>query len=346
MEKILVVEDEESVRENLVELLTLENYECIEASDGLDALKKIKNNLPDLVISDILMPNLNGYEFYKLINSIESEKYIPFIFLTARVDEESINYANELGADDYITKPFKSEILVQRIKTRFSKKKQIEDKFEKLKTNISLYIPHQLRTPLIAILGYSELLSNEFANFTDTEKLEMINSIHNSGLRFQNRVEKFINYTEFKLGTSPKSAKNSINTTEINCLYKLEKCFECRNRINDIHFNLETAELNITLHDFEILIRELIENACKHSPKDSKINVIGKSINNNYQICISNIGDSILCENFNEYSFINDNYNQEGNGLGLSIVHMISEKYNISFEIKNDKDINAILIFN
>jgi len=102
---------------------------------------------------------------------------------------------------------------------------------------------------------------NEYSDFSDAERLEMISSIHNSGLRFQNRVEKFINYTEYKLDDSPKKEKSIINTKDINFIKKLENCFECSIRIKYINIDLDPCTLRISMHDFEVLFKELLENA-------------------------------------------------------------------------------------
>jgi len=306
MEKILVVEDEKYVRENIVELLTCEGYNCLVAEDGLSAINVLSKELPDLILTDLLMPRLNGFELYKMFKEMEIEKNIPFIFLTAKNDDETLNYAMQLGADDFLVKPYKAENLLQRIKTRLLKQQVIDLSLEKLKTSISLYVPHELRTPLIAVLGYSELLMNDFNHFTDSEKIEMIGSIHNAGLRFQNRIEKFINYTEYKLGNYIGKSDDYINTKDVKCVKKLEKCFECKERINDIKLSLEHANLKISLHDFEIMMQESLENACKYSPKGTPIEVIGEQKKELYQISIKNMGNKISTKNIHDFSIKSD----------------------------------------
>lgn len=345
MEIILVVEDESEVRNNIIELLTYEGYECLEAKNGLEAVNKIKKTIPDLVLSDVLMPSISGFELYKLVQSMNLKKNLPFIFLTALADEESVNYGMKLGADDYITKPYKAGALLERIRTRLNKQKSIEEKFDNLKTSISLYVPHELSTPLISILGYTELLTKDFEEFSDTEKKEMISSIHNSGLRLNNRVEKFINYTENKLGQSKIETAPSIELEKINCAKQILSCFECRDKINNIKFNLEKCTLKVAEHDFEIILRELIENACKYSPFDSNIEVSGFLSEDKYTITVVNQGDDISTDHITEFSLDNNNYNQEYNGLGLSIVEMVAKKYDVKLEIESKEKVTVKLLF-
>ncbi|MBK8944623.1 MAG: response regulator [Ignavibacteriae bacterium] len=336
MDTILVVEDETHVRNNIIELLTYEGYKCLEAQDGLNAISILKNELPDLILTDLIMPKINGFEFFKMLKTMGLEKSIPFIFLTARTDVESMHYAMQLGADDYIVKPYKADELIQRIKTRLWKQKLIDDNFDKLKTSISLYVPHELRTPLIAILGYTQMLLDDYNEISDDDKKEMIHSVYSSGLRIHNRIEKFVNYTEYKLGTK-NIGKNLdlefVNPAKQNCLQKIQKCFDCKDRINDIQINFQPAKLNIEERDFEIMMQEIIENACRYSPAGTPIDIYGTTNNHNYVVSVKNIGEGLSIQNIHEFSVTNSNYNRKENGLGLSIVDMIVKLYNIQLEI-------------
>ncbi|MBK7980894.1 MAG: response regulator [Ignavibacteriae bacterium] len=338
METILVVEDEVHVRQNIIELLTYEGYKCLEATDGLNALSILKTELPDLILTDLIMPKINGFEFFKMLKSMGLEKNIPFIFLTARTDIESMHYAMQLGADDYIVKPYKADELTERIKTRLWKQKLIDDNYDKLKTSISLYVPHELRTPLIAILGYTQLLIDDFETISEEDKKDMIKSIYNSGLRIHNRIEKFVNYTEYKLGTNQISSLLEtayINPFEHNCIEKIERCFDCRERKKDIHIKFQSTQLKINEKDYEIMMQELIENACKYSVSGTPIEIDGYYENQFYVISVKNVGEGLSIQNVHEFSTANSNYNRKENGLGLSIVDMIAKQNNVQLEIKS-----------
>jgi DNA-binding response OmpR family regulator len=121
MNTILIIEDDEILRENTKELLELSNFRVITAINGKIGAQKAINNRPDLILCDILMPVWDGYKVLKVLRSQEDTKLIPFLFLTARTDMADVRFGMNLGADDYITKPFKEQELIQAVQKRLEK---------------------------------------------------------------------------------------------------------------------------------------------------------------------------------------------------------------------------------
>lgn len=114
--RVLIADDEQDIVETIKFNLELENIECIDAHDGEEALLKAKKEHPDLILLDIMMPKINGYKVSRLLKFDESYKHIPIIMLTARAQEKDIELGEETGADEYVTKPFEMEILVELVK--------------------------------------------------------------------------------------------------------------------------------------------------------------------------------------------------------------------------------------
>jgi two-component system, sensor histidine kinase and response regulator len=106
MRKILVIEDEETVRENILELLDAEGFEAIAAQNGRIGVNLAQQHLPDLILCDVRMPELDGYGVLKALRSEPATVAIPLIFLTAKAAKTDLSYGLELGANAYITKPF------------------------------------------------------------------------------------------------------------------------------------------------------------------------------------------------------------------------------------------------
>ena len=128
--KILVIEDTHSLREVIVDILTFEGMQVIEAENGQVGIDKAKEHLPDLILCDIMMPVKDGYQvFHELRHNIDF-KHTPFIFLSAKTTAENVREGMILGAHDYITKPFQSDLLISSIKSRLKKE---ADRKESLK---------------------------------------------------------------------------------------------------------------------------------------------------------------------------------------------------------------------
>lgn len=121
MTKILVIEDELAVREIIVEMLCAEKFDVIHAADGQAGVQLAQAHSPDLIICDIMMPNLDGYGVLTALRQQTSTAIIPFIFLTAKISKEDSRQGMELGADDYLTKPFTRDELLQAVRVRFDK---------------------------------------------------------------------------------------------------------------------------------------------------------------------------------------------------------------------------------
>lgn len=123
MKTILLIEDHDDIRNNTEEILELANYKVVSAKDGKEGLKLIIQTIPDLIICDIMMPELDGYGVLNAVQKHEQLANIPFIFLTAKSERSDFRKGMELGADDYITKPFSGTELLNAVESKFKKVK-------------------------------------------------------------------------------------------------------------------------------------------------------------------------------------------------------------------------------
>lgn len=130
MKKIVLIEDEKDVRETTSEILELANYKVYCAENGIKGIKLVKDKKPDLIICDIMMPNLDGYGVLNILSKDVETSHIPFIFLTAKTENSDIRKGMNLGADDYITKPFDETALLECIEIRLKRSELLQRKFE------------------------------------------------------------------------------------------------------------------------------------------------------------------------------------------------------------------------
>lgn len=124
--RIVIIEDSEDIRENTAELLELSGFEVLKAADGLEGVRLVKAEKPDLIICDIMMPHLDGFGVLQVLGQSPELSTIPFIFLTAKTDRSDLRKGMELGADDFLTKPFQEVELLKAIEIRLKKSKNGE----------------------------------------------------------------------------------------------------------------------------------------------------------------------------------------------------------------------------
>lgn len=124
--RILIIEDDNSIRMNLTELLEENDYNVFSASGGKEGLEMAKNLLPDLIISDIMLPDIDGYEILEEINKLKPLNFIPFIFLTAKTETKDMRKGMLLGAADYIMKPYDAVELLNVVQLRLSKSQELK----------------------------------------------------------------------------------------------------------------------------------------------------------------------------------------------------------------------------
>ncbi len=158
MKKILIIEDNDEVRENLEEILDLYGYDTATAQNGKVGVEKAITNPPDLILCDIMRPELDGFGTLNILSKKPATAVIPFIFLTAKSEKEDFRRGMNLGADDYVTKPFYKDELLQVIETRLKKSERLKKSFDGTSTGLTSFI-NEAR-------GYEALkkLSDEQAN--------------------------------------------------------------------------------------------------------------------------------------------------------------------------------------
>ena len=168
MTKILIIEDDPAVLDNLEDILTLEDFQVVTATNGVQGIEAAQQHQPDLILCDIMMPQLDGYGVVTALRANPQTQNIPFIFLTAKADRLEQREGMELGADDYLTKPFRPQEVVKAITTRLDRhaalmqpyydatqrstslEKKLQDSSElaDLKANLLTKLSEDLREPL------------------------------------------------------------------------------------------------------------------------------------------------------------------------------------------------------
>ena len=367
---ILIVDDVPKNLQVLAAILYKEGYEIAMADRGKSALELMENVMPDLILLDIMMPEMDGFEVCKRIKQNPKHQDIPIIFLTARHETETIVKGFESGAADYLTKPFNALELISRVKTHLQLKqrttmlvelnatleekvrertKQLESAYEKLAKldNAKSYflglLSHELNTPLNEIKGFSIILNNIVE---DADAKEFVGYIRESS-------ERLIKFADMSLLiTSLKANKYQKQNLEMDVHYLLDESVFNFNEFateKNIIIEKEYCDCNSMIFADTTLIKTafdtVINNAIKYSPKDKKIQI--KTINEGDYLKIDFIDQGPgftdkslenIFELFNTTELLN---HKEGLGLGLATTKFIVDYHSGKITVANNVDEGA-----
>jgi signal transduction histidine kinase len=345
MYTILIVEDDYDVRENIAEILTENSYEVVTASNGCEGVEKLLMEVPDLIISDILMPEMDGFQLLEFVQNSKKFAHIPFFFLTGNFSTEEIRKGMLKGADDYLPKPFREYELLEMLRIKLNKQELIREQLDSIKEDIALSVPHELRTPLTPILGYSGMLADDAKSLTAEEIEEMASVIKTSTLRLIRSVDKFVLFANIQYELNGISNDESLNSNTTDTIeFLVMKIIKEENNYNKVTINLdiniEESRLKIDEYYFNICVKELVENAFKFSDTNTAIKIIGQNKNNIYELSIENTGGGFAADQINKIDVFNKQYDRTmpGSGLGLPIVKRITEYFGGKLEVVSEEE--------
>jgi len=156
MKSILVIEDQPQMRRNLVTILEMEGFRMLDAGNGRDGIQIACDELPDLILCDIMMPELDGYHVLQILRTRKATAAIPFIFLTAKGEKSDFRTGMNLGADDYLPKPVARADLLAAIAARFERERLTEQRHRDRLAQTGFYPDFSTHLPLVQILGLTD----------------------------------------------------------------------------------------------------------------------------------------------------------------------------------------------
>lgn len=338
MARVLLVEDTLDLLASISLELEMNDYEVDQASDGQVALDILDNadTLPDIIVSDIDMPNMNGYELLATCQQHVEWRAIPFIFLTAHGERNDILTGKKLGVDDYLVKPFQSDELMVAIGNKLQRLGQIkataEQKLDKTRRELLMMISHELRTPLSAIYGGAELLADSLANVPDSMSHRMLGLVQSGAKRMRRLVEQIVFLTQLDSGNLTQALEKHADNYDMNNM--IEKAYksleeEWGTDVPAATFNFqlpsEPVMVSGNLDFLTMMVEEGIRNAVAFTPPNGQIDV-ELTTNGQYAfVMITDQGPGIPEEDlprvWERFVQINrDKYEQQGMGLGLALV--------------------------
>ena len=323
-------------------------FEVIEAANGTDGIEKARKELPDLILCDINMGKVDGYLTLSALRVEAPTAAIPFILMTGLADSASMRHGMELGADDYLPKPFTTEALYAAVDARLKKSQTIRDeaetKLRHLRDNISLMLPHELRTPLNGILSNAELLAHSSATLKPEEIAEIGQEIHKSSERLERLVENFLICAQLELiAADPKnvSALRIGKTEHPDQLVKknvLPQAMQAE-RLSDLILDVTDVPVPMSEGYFSKVVNELVHNALKFSEAGTPVRVKLAEIFNGVALVVSDKGRGFSTEQITRIGayiqFDRKKQEQQGLGLGLTIAKRLMELHGGSLTIES-----------
>lgn len=351
--RILVVEDDEMVRHNLIELLEAESFSVEAAMNGQQALERMRHFMPDLIISDVMMPVLDGHGLLQEVKNIRHLADIPFIFLTAKADPKEQRIGMNMGADDYLTKPFTRDQLLGTIDIRLRKREltraKYDEQMETLRQNISGALPHELRTPLTGIIGFAEYLLENLDSTPKEEVREFLTFILNSGKRLHRLIENYVTYSDLQMKrltsmTHDEHITNPLSVLELLTQIAQNEAYEFE-RSEDLAMDVDEAELLILEKDAEKIFTEIIDNAFRFSKPGRKVKLVGRKEETLYLIRVIDHGIGMTKEQVAAIGayvqFDRHKHEQQGSGLGITIARGLTELLGGKFNISSAPDVGT-----
>ncbi len=352
-QKILVIDDEDDYRAMIAVTLKMAGYDISEATDGLDGLAAVKMHHPDLVLCDIKMPKMDGYTLLGTLKEDSECAAIPFIFLTGNTAKNDMRQGMQLGADDYLTKPFTSEELITAVKTRLIRKKGLqkyyESQFEDIKTSIVMSLPHEFRTPLHAILGYAQILKEESGLPAEDVK-EMGAFIYKSGQRLHHLLENMILFGELQFWMNDQNTIATMRRESITLLREVIRSASqqeaaSQKRADSIRITVKDSPVQISSMHLTKIMEELINNSLKFSASGTKIYISSEDTDDEVTITIRDEGRGMSSEQIGKVTafqqFERRHHEQQGAGLGLTIAKTLTELYGGSLTIESTEKIGT-----
>ncbi|HXJ60279.1 MAG TPA: response regulator [Verrucomicrobiae bacterium] len=338
MKKVLAIDDSAEIRMIINETLNLFGVQTLVAEDGTGGVKLAQEHLPDLILCDINMPNLDGYGTLKAMREHEATAFIPFIFLSGATDRITIRKGMELGADDYLTKPFSPKELMAAVNARLHKQAELrrlsDRKLNELRGNLTLALPHELRTPLNGIMGLAHLMMEDYANMPPDEVLESSRFIYDSALRLHRLIENFLVYSQIELMVSESKTievPDSIKPVSARELIPgvARRIAGRHRREGDLLLNIENASLLVPSENLAKVVEELVDNAFKFSEPGKPVLVASEVQLGKFHLLITDKGRGMSSDQISRIGphiqFERKTFEQQGGGLGLFIAKRITE---------------------
>lgn len=338
--RVLVVEDDEPLREGLVHILESAGYEVMTATNGAEGLRALIEQRPDIVVSDIVMPVMDGYEFLRATRQLSYGATIPFLFLTARTAKEDVRLAKQIGVEDYLPKPFEPEDLIVAIENALRRSAAMRSERDtylaEMQRRILSMLQEEFRTPLSLVLGYAELLQETPDSRLNSNLVhDHLQGILAGGRRLQLLIENFLLLARLESSRALEQPIQPFNP--VKALRAVQRKYQKPAREAGLELVLlDTscdAKVNADINLVVEALSRLVDNAIRFSrPESRQVRLRLEERNGGVAFIVEDEGQGISRE---ELPYLFDAFyqadrqkrQQQGSGLSLALAREIARRY-------------------
>lgn len=336
MTKVMLVEDNVTLLDSIALELEMRGYEIVRAIDGREALRLLAADasVPDIIVSDIAMPNIDGYALLEAVQQQPQWQSIPFIFLTAFDSQNAIRIGKELGADDYLVKPFQPDDLVVAMENKLRRIQQLrasaERRLDGVRRELLEIISHELRTPLTSIYAGSELLAESIADLPDETLQSMVNIVRYGARRMNRLVAQVVMLTQIDGGIVERLVREQPQRCDMVAIVH-EACETITDDLEKHDANLifdlpdEPQHVSGLIDVLVFCVAEVIRNAVMYSSPGTPVHIGLWPADTEVCFRVQDHGRGIAADDiarvWERFSQVDrDQYEQQGAGLGLALV--------------------------
>jgi len=340
MALVLLIEDDDLLREEASEYLRFGGYEVVTAQDGIEGIEGVRQYMPDIIVCDVTMPRLDGYGVLLELRSSPDTLHIPFIFLTARVEKQDVRYGMTIGADDYLTKPFSFEELTEAIEAQLKKKAELnltaDREMQTLRQQLSMerehgslyvsMVSHDLKGPIAAIMSSADLLLRYHDKLTDDRRKMHLNLIKQSSRNATALLDDLITFGKVQSGMLQVNPEQFDLWALIKYISDDIQAPEKPRKINIEHEDEHTHWIYGDERLIGKAITNLLSNALKYSAPETEVTISTAIHPNGIEVAVQDYGIGIPEQDqqrlFQIFERATNVGTIVGTGLGLAIVKL------------------------
>lgn len=313
-------------------------YEVVDSASGLEGIDLARCEKPDLVLCDVGLLDISGYEVLKSLRAMDETRNTPVVLITGLADLQGMREGMKLGADDYVPKPFELEELKRLIAGRLRKaedlRRDAEEKAKKLRSSISMMLPHELLSPLSGIIGLADILRDEAGTMQAQETAEIGRDIQRSGERLHRLIKNFLIYSQLELMAADPDRADALRRSGVGQLAKVlpevaNRIASNHERVSDLVMECVSADVPVSEANLAKLCEEFIDNAFKFSVSGQPVEVKARITDDKLWLTIADEGegipDEIIRGLHDDDQFERIFCEKRATGLGLAIAVRLAE---------------------